>query len=126
MKYLMISLGGILGANARFLLGGWVQQRTADWSAFPWGTFLINVSGSFLLGLFMALFRHSTWNDNWRLLLAIGFLGAYTTFSTFEFESLQLWMDGSIGLALWNLVGSVAIGLAAVWLGVVAARLLHA
>jgi CrcB protein len=115
----MISLGGILGANARFLLGGWVQQRTADWTAFPWGTFVINVSGSFLLGLFMALFRHFTWN-------AIGFLGAYTTFSTFEFESIQLLMDGSIGLALRNLAGSVVVGLAAVWLGIVVARLLHA
>lgn len=123
LKCLIVGLGGFVGANARYLLGGWVQQRWGP--SFPAGTFVINVSGSFLLGLFATLALRLTWGEEWRLLIAIGFLGAYTTFSTFEYETLQLIAEGrQYGAAAFNLLGSVLIGFAAAYLGIVAARLL--
>lgn len=123
LKCLIVGLGGFVGANARYLLGGWVQQRWGP--SFPAGTFVINVSGSFLLGLFATLALRLTWGEEWRLLIAIGFLGAYTTFSTFEYETLQLIAEGrQYGAAAFNLLGSVLIGFAAAYLGIVTARLL--
>src|SRR5215813_772956 len=92
VKYLVIGLGGFLGANARYLVGGWAQQKWGP--SFPYGTFIINVSGSFILGLFATLAVRYAWNDQWRLLIAIGFVGAYTTFSTFEYETIQLIAEG--------------------------------
>jgi CrcB protein len=119
---LVVGLGGFLGANVRFLLGRWAAQR---WGTdFPLGTFLINVSGSFILGLFMQLSNRLVWNDAWRLLIAIGFVGAFTTFSTFEYETFELLRQGNLLRAGMNVIGSVAIGFLAVYLGVVAARLL--
>ena len=123
MRYLVVGLGGFLGANARYIVGGWVQQRWG--SSFPYGTFVINVSGSYILGLFATLALGLTWHDNWRLLFAIGFVGAYTTFSTFEYETLRLMADGNrLNAAAINILGSVIAGLFAVYLGVVTARLI--
>lgn len=116
--YLLIALGGALGALARFGVGTWVQGRTH--SLFPWGTFLINASGSLILGFVATLLaqRYLT-GPHWRPFVAIGFVGAYTTFSTFEYESAQL---GSSWQALGNLLGSVVVGYGCVWLGI---RLAH-
>lgn len=122
MKMLVVGLGGFLGANARYLLGQWAAQRWG--TAFPYGTFLINISGSFVLGLFGTLALRLAWNDNWRLLIAVGFVGAYTTFSTFEYETLQLLSEGSLARAAANVLGSVLLGFFAVYAGVVLARLL--
>ncbi len=124
LKFFLISLGGVAGANARFFLGQFVTEKFSK-SAFPWGTFLINITGSLLLGLFMELSRLHKWDDNWRLLLAVGFLGAYTTFSAFEYESVKLMMNGQLGVALRYILGSVIIGLAGVWLGILAGRALN-
>ena len=122
MKYLMVGIGGFIGANARFIIGTWAAQK---WGAsFPYGTFIINVTGCFILGLFATLTMRFPWHDNWRLLIAIGFVGAYTTFSTFEYESLQLVSEGSLMRAGLNIFGSVILGFLAAFLGVVAARLL--
>ncbi|MGE0682253.1 MAG: fluoride efflux transporter CrcB [Candidatus Binatia bacterium] len=111
----MIGLGGILGANARYLVAGWVTQRFG--LAFPWGTFLINISGSFVLGLFMAyMLRHPAYYYP-RLFFAVGFLGAYTTFSTFSLESLQLIQNGRFLATLFYVIGSAALGLSGAWLG---------
>lgn len=122
-KCMIVGLGGFLGANARYLVGGWVQQRWGP--SFPYGTFIINVSGSFILGLFATLALRSAWNEEWRLLIAIGFVGAYTTFSTFEYETLQLIAQGrQYRAAAINLVGSVIVGFFAAYVGVVVARLL--
>lgn len=110
----LIALGGALGALARFGVATWVQARFLS-ATFPWGTFLINATGSFILGLIATLLaeRFLT-HPNIRPLITIGFVGAYTTFSTFEYESLQL---GSSWQALGNLVGSVIVGYGCVWLG---------
>jgi len=123
VKYLVVGLGGFIGANARYLIGGWVQQRWGP--SFPLGTFVVNVTGSFILGLFATLALHLTWSEQWRLFIAIGFVGAYTTFSTFEYETLQLIAEGrQYRAAALNILGSVIVGLFAVYLGVVTARAL--
>jgi CrcB protein len=110
---------------ARYWVSGWAQQKWGP--GFPYGTLIINGTGSFVLGLFATLTLRFAWSDNLRLLVAIGFLGAYTTFSTFSYESLQLVSEGRrYGAAAINLAGSVAVGLAAAYAGVVAARLFFA
>ncbi len=110
-----------MGANARYIVGNWVKDRWG--SDFPYGTFLINITGCFILGVFGTFLVRFAWNDTWRLLIAVGFVGAYTTFSTFEYESLLLISDGAWGKALLNLVGSVVAGFIAAYLGVIVARL---
>lgn len=109
---LLVGAGGFLGAVARFLLSTFIARRTEH--SFPWATLIINVSGSFLLGLTATLLVSRVLPPVWRYTFAIGFLGAYTTFSTFEFETAQL---PSPGLRLANVVGSVVAGYFAVWLG---------
>lgn len=123
MKCMVVGLGGFLGANARYLIGGWVQERYG--ASFPYGTLLVNVTGCFILGLFARLALELPWREEWRLFVAIGFLGAYTTFSTFGYETLQLIAEGRrYHLAALNILASVFIGLFAAYGGVVAARLL--
>jgi CrcB protein len=122
VKYLVVGIGGFIGANARFVVGQWAAQKWG--TAFPYGTFLINITGSFILGLFATLTLRFAWSDSWRLLIAIGFVGAYTTFSTFEYETLQLVAQGTWARALGNILGSVLCGFAAAYVGVVVARLL--
>jgi fluoride exporter len=113
---LWVGLGGFLGAVARYLLSGWVAARAG--AIFPWGTFVINVSGSFILGFFLAFAQDRPWvHPGARLMFAVGFLGAYTTFSTYSYESIRLMMDGQFALAAFNIVASVALGLAAVFAG---------
>ena len=121
VKYLVVGLGGFIGANARFIIGSWAAGKWG--TSFPYGTFIINITGCFILGLFATLLLRFAWNDNWRLLIAVGFVGAYTTFSTFEYESLQLVSQGSLPRAAINILGSVILGFAAAFLGVVVARL---
>lgn len=124
MPILLIALGGAAGATARYLVDGWVSERTSA-SAFPWGTFVINVSGSLVLGLLFALaIERDVLPATIRGPLMIGFLGAYTTFSTFMLESWRLWEDGAAGLALANLVGSSLLGLVAVVVGLTIGRAL--
>jgi len=118
MGYLLIALGGAIGAVARYALGTAIMSRVAG--SFPWGTFVINATGSFLLGLVNTLLaEHVITNPNWRPMFTIGFVGAYTTFSTFEYETARL---GSSWQAMGNLAGSVVAGYACVWLGIFAAR----
>lgn len=122
MRYLIIGMGGFLGANARYLVAGWFAERFGP--SFPYGTLVINVSGSFILGFFLGLItdRFSV-HPHWRLFFAIGFLSAYTTFSTFSFENIALLQNRAFLLALANMVGSVALGLIAVILGMALARI---
>ena len=118
-----VGIGGFLGANARYWLGGWISGRYG--TAFPYATLVINVSGSFILGLFMTLITERyVAPPALRLVVAIGFVGAYTTFSTFEYETLALVNSGSLLRALLNVVLSMVAGFAAVWLGTRLAQLL--
>jgi fluoride exporter len=116
----VLSVGGALGVNARYWLG-WVINRWVS-HPFPWATFTINVSGSFAIGFLTTVLARWLPHQNVRLFVLVGFLGGYTTFSTFAFESLTLWERGEAGMSLTNLVGSVVAGVVAVGLGVGLAR----
>ena len=120
-RFLAVGAGGFLGAIARYAVGLLVARF---WSGeFPLATFLINVSGSFVLGFFMALSAERLGLDPaWRLLVATGFVGAYTTFSTFEYETHRLIELGATAWALANVVASVLVGFVALRLGAALAR----
>ena len=117
-----IGVAGALGALARYGLEGWVSRRAGS---FPWGTFVVNVSGSFLLGLLVTLLGERFAVAPWvRASLTIGFLGAYTTFSTLSLESYRVLEGRSYALAGANLAGSLAAGVLALYGGVVLGRAL--
>jgi CrcB protein len=120
---LLIGLGGFAGAVARYLVDGAVAERTGG--AFPWGTLVVNVSGSFFLGLLFALSAdRAILPAEIRGPVLIGFIGAYTTFSTYMLESWRLLEAGDLATALANLLGSMALGVAAVVAGLTIGRLL--
>lgn len=121
-QYLMIALGGALGAIARYEVAARIQSGIV--SAFPWGTFVVNVSGCFIMGLATTILAEKVGlHQNWRFLVPIGFIGAYTTFSTFELETYRAVAGGGMATGLTNVLGSVAVGYMALWLGVVTAKL---
>jgi fluoride exporter len=120
--WLGILLGGACGTGCRYglslLINSWLGAR-----AFPWATLVINVTGSFLIGLIAELYHAQVFSSaTWRLALVTGLLGGYTTFSAFSLENLQLLRDGAIGSALAYAVGSVVLGVSAAWLGMRAAQ----
>ncbi len=122
-KYLLIGLAGFLGANLRYIVDGWVVERFG--STFPYGTLVVNVSGSFLIGLFMTLVAERfAAPPGTTLFFAIGLLGAYTTFSTFSYESIVLIQERAYMEAVTNLVANVLLGVAAAALGVIVGRIL--
>jgi fluoride exporter len=122
LPFLLVGAGGFLGANARYavarVVGALVDTR------FPLGTFVINVGGSFLLGVLVAVAGEKVLptSESMRLALGVGFLGAFTTFSTFEFETHALFEDGSWLTATTNVVASLFVGLLAVRAGIVFAK----
>lgn len=119
--YVMVLLGGGAGSLVRYVVSTVIMARTGG--RFPFGTVVINITGSFLIGLLMTLLTERlSPHPNLRLLLVTGFLGGYTTFSSFEWETLSLVADGGWWLGLVNMVGSVALGYSAVWLGALMAR----
>lgn len=122
LPYLLVGLGGFLGANARFLIARWVGLVVE--TRFPLGTFVINISGSFLLGVIGTLVVQKVVPDSdaVRLALGVGFLGAFTTFSTLELETQALFDDGLWLTATTNMFASLFVGLMAVRGGTVAAR----
>lgn len=121
VRYLLIVFGGGLGALARYIVGTAIAERAGG--RFPSaGTMVINITGSFLIGFLMTILTQRLANPNWRLLLVVGFLGGYTTFSSFEYETLQAIQGGAMWIGLLNVVGSVALGYIAVWAGSAIAR----
>jgi len=121
IQYLMVMIGAALGGAARYLVGTIVAARYAG--RFPLGTFLINVTGSFGIGLLMTILtERSTPHPYWRLLLVVGVLGGYTTFSSFEWETFFAARHGSGWIGLAYVLSSVSVGYMAVWLGAIIAR----
>jgi len=121
VRLLIVALGAGLGGVSRYLLQGWILERTGPSIL---ALFVINVSGSFALGLVTTLaVERSLINPDIRLLLTTGFLGGYTTFSSWMLESFQLLEVGNLMRAAANVVGSAMIGLVAVYLGIVAGRI---
>jgi CrcB protein len=122
-KMFLVMLGGAIGTYLRYWLSRWFNLQ--PWGQdFPYGTFVINVSGSFVLALAAVIIveRMPPETQHWYLLIGTGFCGGYTTFSTFEWETYKLVRDGSWGLALANVFGSVAAGFLGVLLGVALAN----
>lgn len=123
MSLLLIGVGGFAGAIARYLVDGAVADRVSN--AFPLGTLAVNASGSFLLGLLFAMTaERAILPAEIRGPVLIGFIGAYTTFSTFMLESWRLVETGAVGPAVLNLAGSTAVGLAAIVAGLAIGRVI--
>lgn len=119
-KYLFIALGGALGSIARFWIGSTIASRWG--TKFYYGTFFINMTACVIIGFSMTfLARRTGWNPAWRYLIPIGFVGAYSTFSTYEWETLASLRDGAISLAALYSLGSLVLGLVAVWCGILIA-----
>ncbi len=120
LEVLVLSVGGVLGVNARYWfatwMSGWVGTR------YPWATLTINVTGSFAIGFLSMILARWLPHPSSRLFFLVGFLGGYTTFSSFAFEGHVLWERGEIGRALAYLAGSVGAGFLAVVLGVALGR----
>jgi CrcB protein len=118
----MIALGGAMGAIARYQLAAMIQARVPV--GFPWGTFIVNITGCLVMGVVTTVLTDRLVHPNWRFLIPIGFIGAYTTFSTFELETFRAVTDGAWLVGGLNVVGSVVAGYIALWLGAVLARLI--
>jgi CrcB protein len=123
-RYLLIAIGAALGANARYLVGVWAGNRLG--ADFPYGTFMVNTSGSFVLGFLLALgIERLQLSPEVRLLLVVGFLGSFTTFSSYTVESLNLWREAGLWPSLLNIAGNNLVGLFCVVLGATLARWLQ-
>ncbi len=115
-KYLFIAAGGALGSIARYWVGSTIGSRMG--TRFPYGTFVINLTACIIIGFSLTyLGKRVELNPAWRFLIPIGFVGAYSTFSTYEWETLSSLRSGAFALAALYAVGSLVLGLAAVWAG---------
>jgi CrcB protein len=120
-KYLFIAVGGALGSIARVWVGSTVASRTG--TKFPYGTFVINITACIVIGFSLAfLGRRTELNPAWRFLIPVGFVGAYSTFSTFEWETFSNLQTGAFFIAALYVVLSFLLGLVGVWCGVLIAR----
>ena len=120
----IIGTGSFFGGVSRFLASRYIQNTLV--SSFPFGTFIVNIIGCFLIGLFFGLSdRENGMNAEWRMFLTVGFCGGFTTFSSFSLQTLTLARDAEWLYAGLNILGSVALCLIGVWLGHVAAATLN-
>jgi CrcB protein len=118
---LLVAIGGGIGSVARYLTSVWAAERLG--ADFPFGTLIVNVVGCYIIGLFMILATEKDLVPNhWRLLVASGFLGGLTTFSSFSYETLKLAQEGAWPSAAANLAANLTTGLLATWLGIITAR----
>jgi CrcB protein len=122
-KYLLIAFGGALGSMARYWVGSTIGSRMG--TKFPYGTFVINITACMIIGFSLTfLAKRADLNPAWRFLVPVGFIGAYSTFSTYEWETLSTIRSGAFLLAAFYAVSSLILGLAAVWGGSVIAEIL--
>jgi CrcB protein len=122
VQYFVVAVGAMLGANLRFVVSAWAADRFG--ADFPYGTLIVNVSGAFVIGIALAYLSERVGVDPlWRLFFATGFLGGYTTFSSYAWEALTLTEQGAWLRAAVYVIGSNALGFVGVWLGAVLARL---
>jgi fluoride exporter len=123
MRAVWVGVAGFFGAVSRYWIDGWVTRLGGG--GFPWGTLVVNISGCFLVGLLTTVLTERLLpHPTLRVAVTVGFVGAYTTFSTFAYESVRQLQDGALGLALCNVVASVVIGIVAAWIGIVVGRAL--
>lgn len=119
LKYLLIAIGGALGSIARYWVGAELSNRLG--LRFPYGTFVINLSACFVIGLTLTfLGRRMGMSAAWRYLIPVGFIGAYSTFSTYEWETLVSLRTGAFATAAFYALGSLVLGLVSTWLGAMA------
>ena len=122
-KYLLIAVGGSLGSIARYWVGSTVSSRLG--AKFPYGTLVINMTACVIIGFVLTyLGKRGELNPSWRFLITVGFVGAYSTFSNYEWETLSTLRSGAFLLAALYAVGSLLLGLVAVWGGSVLAEVL--
>ena len=122
-RYLIVGAGGFLGSIARFWLGSLIYSRFG--TRFPYGTLVVNVTGCFAIGFIMIILTGRTeMSPAWRYLIPIGFIGGYTTFSTFSYETMMSFQEGAMLTGSLNILLSVIAGLIAVWLGMICGRAL--
>jgi len=123
IRYILVAMGGMLGAVARYGLAGWISNATQG--RFPYGTLAVNLTGSFVIGFFLTLaLERFTWSPELRLLFTVGFLGAFTTFSTFSYETVELLREGAYAMAAVNMGASLFGCLAATFAGIMLAKLI--
>jgi CrcB protein len=121
LKVIVVAIGGSIGAAARYIVSTWAAGRFG--SDFPYGTLIVNVVGCFIIGAFMVLVTERVIaNPYLRLLVAVGFLGGLTTFSSFGYETLKLVEDAQFQWAAYNILGNFILGFFATWLGMTVAR----
>ena len=118
---LLVGCGGFIGSVMRYLVQVFVEKGLS--STFPWGTFIANITGSFIIGIVFALAQKGNLlNAEWRMFLAVGVCGGFTTFSSFAYNNLTMLKEQAYGQFIWNVGGSLILGLLAVYLGMVAVR----
>jgi fluoride exporter len=121
-RLLLICLAGAAGTAARYLIGLWSVRRFGP--EFPYGTVAVNMVGCFLIGGIVQIAAVQSWSETVRLVLTIGFLGGFTTYSSFNQETLRLASSGATGAAMVNVIVTLVGGLAAGWLGLITSRAL--
>ena len=122
-KYMYIAVGGALGAMARFWIGSAVANRLG--TKFPYGTFVINITACVVIGFSLTfLAKRTDLNPAWRFLVPIGFIGAYSTFSSYEWETVSTLRSGDFSMAALYAFGSLFLGLVAVWCGILLAEVI--
>ncbi len=123
IRYLLVAIGGMLGAMSRYGLAGWISDATQG--RFPYGTLAVNVIGSMVIGFFLTLaLERFSWSPETRIFFTTGFLGAFTTFSTFSYETVELLREGVYGLAAANVAANLIGCLAATFVGIMLAKLI--
>jgi CrcB protein len=113
----LVGLGGVAGTLVRYYAGKWITAKAG--TRFPWGTWVINLSGSFVLGILFALYRRELLSEYLWWMLGVGFCGAYTTFSTFGYETQQLIAKKHVNLAVIYMLSSISLGLLLAWCGMI-------